>query len=85
MVLIFFPKVPNATNVTQEIDQKFGLFKAKVYTNRDQLWLERQVASDQELSREDFGLIIFDGDVELQGGKVLRYKNLLKTLSLKKR
>lgn len=63
----FFPKVPNTTNVTQEMDQQFGPFKASVYTNRDKLWLERQVAGGQDLSREDFGHIIFGGHVEVSG------------------
>ena len=59
----FFPGMPNATEVLQEMDRMFSAWKAGVYRNRQALW----EAMPRELRITDIGLLIFGGEIPIEG------------------
>jgi hypothetical protein len=68
--MYFFPGLPNATEIGQEMDQLFAAFKTCAYKNRDKLYRARVSGdgADDILSFEDVGYIIFGGKVKLPNG-----------------
>jgi hypothetical protein len=68
--MYFFPGLPNATEIGQEMDQLFAAFKTCAYKNRDKLYRARVSGdgADAILSFEDVGYIIFGGKVKLPNG-----------------
>jgi hypothetical protein len=71
--MYFFPGLPNATEIGQEMDQLFAAFKTCAYKNRDKLYRARVSGdgADAILSFEDVGYIIFGGKVQLSNGTEL--------------
>jgi hypothetical protein len=65
--MFFFPGLPNATEIGQEMDQLFAAFKSCAYKNRDKLYRARVNidGADATLSFHDVGHLIFGGAVKL--------------------
>jgi hypothetical protein len=72
--IYIFPGMPNGTEIGQECDQLFSYVKMCLYTNRDLLWsmICQVLGTDKaELVLDDFGPILFGGEVVLSDGSTL--------------
>ena len=60
-----FPKCPNTTEETQEMDQLFSALKGCIYRNREALYKARFAADGAaaKLDMEDVGCMVFGGEV----------------------
>ena len=68
--MYFFPGLPNATEIGQEMDQLFAAFKTCAYGNCNNLYRARVAAegADATLSFQDVGYLVFGGTVKLSDG-----------------
>ena len=73
----FYPGLPNGTEVGQEMDQMFSSFKKHMYANRDKVSAKRQLqeGGDAQITMDDFGNILFGGEVRLLKGDTLNLPN----------
>jgi hypothetical protein len=68
--MYFFPGLPNATEIGQEMDQLFAAFKTCAYDNRNKLNRARVAAEGANaiLGFPDVGYLVFGGTVKLSDG-----------------
>jgi len=76
--LYLFPSLPNATSVSQETDQNYGLFKSIVRRNLEDVSTEAfEQRKEIELGASLMGLICFGGSHDDTGVMVMGYKGQL--------
>lgn len=75
--VLFFPGLPNGSEITQEADQLIAAIKAGVYRNRDKLYAAQCKAGYQnpDIRNEDLAKLLLGGKVRIRGGAIVELEN----------